>query len=152
MSFLSDTRTLRISRTYSQISHLKMSVNTENAVEAFRTRGAEEIDGNMKRISLELTEDSIRVNLEHSNEQIATLTQFLIQLIQNSLAKTTINSYAHNPQTGLLLKTEAGASRTSPDTAIGGTGLSPDIHSDQNHSPRKNVNGFFSIQTWVECC
>ena len=58
-----------------------MSINTENTIDASETRGAERIVGSSNRISLEVFEERIRVDLEPLNEQILILTQLLNQLI-----------------------------------------------------------------------
>ena len=64
MSFLSERRSLRSGKRYSQILHLVTSVKTENTEDASETRGAEEVDKSINRISPELIEERIRANLK----------------------------------------------------------------------------------------
>ena len=105
-----------------------MSINIENLTDASKTCGTKEFEKSISRISPELIEEGMRTNLKHFNVQISTLTQLLNELIQDNFAKTTqaAGLRTHRLQAGPLFNREIGASGTSPDTAIGRKGLSPD--------------------------
>ena len=121
MRFSPDYRTLRGGKIYSQILQPKMSVNTENTVDASETWE----DWRSYRPASELIEERIRANLEPLNVQISTLTQLLDQLIKDNSAKTTPTAGPRvlRPQAVSWSNSETAASSTTPDTAIGGTGL-----------------------------
>ena len=104
-----------------------MSLNTENTANASETLGAEKINENINRISPNVIKKKIRANLELLCEQILSLIWLLNKLTLNNSKKTTPTegSCCHG-QTGLSFSMEAGVSETSPDTAIAGTGPSPD--------------------------
>ena len=61
-----------------------MSVNIENTTDGSEARSAEEIDGTINGVSLELIEGMISANLEPLNAQISTLIQLLNQLTQDN--------------------------------------------------------------------
>ena len=133
--FSSDRRTFRSGKTHSQTLHPKMSINTEKTADASEICGTQEIDKSIKRISSELIEKKFRPKLNLLNGHISIFTQLLNQLIQDKSAKTTptAGTRAHGPQMGLQFDRSTGAFRTSPDMAIGGTGLSPYRHTSLYH-------------------
>ena len=98
--------------------------NTENASETY---DAKKINSNKNQVLREVVETRIRANLEPLNQQILNITQLLAQLIQDNSGKTTpmVASRTHCPQTGSSFNSETGASKTSPDIAIGSRGFSP---------------------------
>ena len=81
MSFSPNHRTFRNGKTYSQSSHLKMSVSTESTTDTPGTRDPETVQELINGVSHDFIEESIKANPEPLNEQLSTLTQLLNQLI-----------------------------------------------------------------------
>ena len=75
MSFSSNRGTSRIGETYSQSLHPKTSVSAKNIAIAFKAREVGQVDGTINEVSPDLTEESIRANLEPIKAQTSTLTQ-----------------------------------------------------------------------------
>ena len=93
MSFPPVCRTLRSGKNCEQRLHPKNSVDTENTVDVSETRGVDEIDGNINRLSFQLYGKIIRTNLEPLNEQISTLTQLLNQLVQDNWSQPSLTPH-----------------------------------------------------------
>ena len=73
MSFSHSSRLLGSGKTCNQNMHPKMSVSPENVANASEQSVAEDIKANKDRISPELIEEKIRVNLEPLSEEILKL-------------------------------------------------------------------------------
>ena len=89
MSFCLDGRSSKIGKTYSRSLHPKMSLSVRNSTDTSETCGAEEIEGNITRVSLELVGKKIQVNLKLLTAQITNFTQLLNQVTQDKSVKIT---------------------------------------------------------------
>ena len=71
-------------------------MNAESSIDAPVAHDSERADELITRVSPDVIVENIKANLEPLNEQISTLTQLLIQLIHENLAR---NSPTKGPRT-----------------------------------------------------
>ena len=89
MSFCLDGRSSKSGKTYSGSLHPKKSLSVKNTTDTSETCGAEEIEGNITRVSLELVEKRIQASLKLLTAQITNLAQLLNQVTEDKSAKIT---------------------------------------------------------------
>ena len=109
MNFCLDGRSSKSGKTYSRSLHPEMSLSVKITTDTFKTCGAEEIEGNITRMSLELVGKPIQANLKLLTAQITNLTLLLNQVTQDKSAKINPKTgpRTHRPQTGPTYSTKA---------------------------------------------
>ena len=124
-NLITDYRTVRNGKNYSQAIHPKLSVNAKGTADAPVALASEKADSSVAGVSPDLIEEKIKVNLEPLNTQISKLLQLMNQLIRKNSAhiSTTADPCTHRTQQGPSPGGGLATSRTSTGTGIGSTGF-----------------------------